>query len=801
MFTRFFLSFFRAHKVHLLRMSAVLFLTSIAFLLVWAITDLIESKIQKETRVLLWADIVLESSSQATDDVLLALDEISQRFTAVVASSIDFQTNITLQSGEILLSDIRIISQNFPVNWVPFQTSGTWVYVSEALWASIRNNSAIEIWGNYYIIDGNIPSSSFWRFSLFTEGREVWIPEINAKIDELLWIWARVEYRYFINTSQDNILALKSYLEQVSLFDSWEIEDIYSTQNQVAGVFSELQRFLQVFFVCIYVLAFFSLFFTFEALRRITERDIWLFILLWYTKKKIFFTLGALLIFISSIAFLFAVLWVSWLIWILETSPLTESINLNISMIIQSFLLTLVILIFSIYTPVYSLLSSPIWNLLKPSGLQSLSTVSKTMLLSLFWGIVTLLLLLWTSITWIFIVTICFLLFILVLAWIIRIYFFSLFRLSHTIRKKYFYFFYTLRSLIRPWNMTLFITLPVMIVWSIFFFFIVFALSFLDGTRVPENSNSYFILNIWEREKISLESEFQELQIYDILLARIVSINSIPLRDIISEGSRRGEFTREFNLTTHPLPDNLYESWEALSKNGVSLDVDFAERLGVSIWDDIQFLLAGREVSFEVQNLRPAIRGDFRPFFYFQLRAEDLSWLERSYFATLSDTQFSQAELQSQLFDISPRLQLLDLTATLAEVSRIFWQVNNWIIFMTLYITCFVWMLLSVSLTILWHLRKKEQNILILLWASQRFWRNNLSFEYFLLLSFASLWVMFIGTIVSVYFFYNLSFLDLELNTLFTASVIIVFWISFLFLTLIFPNIIKNNKKIWQDIK
>ena len=56
--------------------------------------------------------------------------------------------------------------------------------------------------------------------------------------------------------------------------DNWRVGDIQSRQDIIADVFSELERFIQVFFTGIFVLAFFSLFFTLEALKRITKRDI-----------------------------------------------------------------------------------------------------------------------------------------------------------------------------------------------------------------------------------------------------------------------------------------------------------------------------------------------------------------------------------------------------------------------------------------------------------------------------------------------------------------------------------------------
>ena len=134
----------------------------------------------------------------------------------------------------------------------------------------------------------------------------------------------------------------------------------------------------------------------------------------------------------------------------------------------------------------------------------------------------------------------------------------TLFLVIQKYRKKYFPLYHTLRALIRPRNMTLLISLPLIIIFSVLYFLIVFAFVFLDATKLETQHPDYFLLNISESSAQTLGEKYSDIGLYDILLARIVEINDIPLEAHLGEENTSREFSREFNLTTHPLPENPY---------------------------------------------------------------------------------------------------------------------------------------------------------------------------------------------------------------------------------------------------
>jgi putative ABC transport system permease protein len=128
---------------------------------------------------------------------------------------------------------------------------------------------------------------------------------------------------------------------------------------------------------------------------------------------------------------------------------------------------------------------------------------------------------------------------------------------------------------------------------------------------------------------------------YSILRARISKINSKTLAEHLGTPKPTGEFTREFNITTSPLTNPIIRGKETLEKDDVSVDSDFADRLGVDLGDRIEFLLSGKSVSLIVANIRESRREGFAPFFYFSFDPDAFRTAPKTYFvsAYASDTE------------------------------------------------------------------------------------------------------------------------------------------------------------------
>ena len=70
-----------------------------------------------------------------------------------------------------------------------------------------------------------------------------------------------------------------------------------------------------------------------------------------------------------------------------------------------------------------------------------------------------------------------------------------------------------------------------------------------------------------------------------------------------------------------------------LQAGEISVDSRVAEDLGIGVGSEIVMSIVGREFSFVVVQLRRTTRNAIRPFFFFQLPADQFASAPRSYFS------------------------------------------------------------------------------------------------------------------------------------------------------------------------
>jgi putative ABC transport system permease protein len=121
---------------------------------------------------------------------------------------------------------------------------------------------------------------------------------------------------------------------------------------------------------------------------------------------------------------------------------------------------------------------------------------------------------------------------------------------------------------------------------------------------------------------------------YSILRARISKINNKTLAEHLGTPKPTNEFTREFNITTSPLDDEVLRGKKTLEKDEVSVDSDFAKRLKIDLGDRIEFLLSGKSILLIVASIRESRRERFAPFFYFSFDPEAFRTAPKTYFVS-----------------------------------------------------------------------------------------------------------------------------------------------------------------------
>jgi putative ABC transport system permease protein len=211
-------------------------------------------------------------------------------------------------------------------------------------------------------------------------------------------------------------------------------------------------------------------------------------------------------------------------------------------------------------------------------------------------------------------------------------------RLFHAIqptRKKYFQWFDAVRTLVRPLTPTIPITLSLVSVTTFLGVFILISSSFYTELTLDlRKSANMFALNVLDKDKEGIQRALPQIELYSILRARISRINNKTLEEHFQNDTPSGEFTREFNITTNILKNRIIQWKSTLLENEVSVDENFAKRLWVTVWDTLEFLLSGKNITLTIANIRQSERQGFTPFFYFSLNPEAFRSAPKTYFAS-----------------------------------------------------------------------------------------------------------------------------------------------------------------------
>lgn len=102
----------------------------------------------------------------------------------------------------------------------------------------------------------------------------------------------------------------------------------------------------------------------------------------------------------------------------------------------------------------------------------------------------------------------------------------------------------------------------------------------------------------------------------------------------------------------------------------MSLDDDFARRLGVDIGDKIEFLLSGKKISLTIASIRESTRQGFRPFFYFSFDPDAFRNAPKTYFVSTYTTD-SESWKQTILANSGPHVTFIDIENILLVVRDI----------------------------------------------------------------------------------------------------------------------------------
>ncbi len=197
---------------------------------------------------------------------------------------------------------------------------------------------------------------------------------------------------------------------------------------------------------------------------------------------------------------------------------------------------------------------------------------------------------------------------------------------------------------------------------------------------LPLDAPNYFLINIRPDEGASLEQFFRKAglpstELMPMLRARLTAINSTPVEQLTFTGDRANEFVeREANLSwaADLAPGNKIVSgqWWPRGFAGepqISVEVDYAERLGLKLGDTLTYDLAGEPVTGRITSLREVRWDTFKPNFFVVFSPGVLE----SATGTLITSVHVASEQRPVLVDVVrqfPEVTIIDIEALLAQV-------------------------------------------------------------------------------------------------------------------------------------
>ncbi|KJS08027.1 MAG: hypothetical protein VR73_07250, partial [Gammaproteobacteria bacterium BRH_c0] len=201
----------------------------------------------------------------------------------------------------------------------------------------------------------------------------------------------------------------------------------------------------------------------------------------------------------------------------------------------------------------------------------------------------------------------------------------------------------------------------------------------LDEWRVqmPDNAPNHFAFNIMPTDVerfTSLVGAQADLQpVYPVVLARLTAINGEA-----AAISDEQDTNRELNLTwtdTLSEDNSLIEGTWPPEGDGVSIEAEYAQRLGVGLGDTLQFNNGGQAFSATISSIRSVVWESFSPNFYLVFSREHLAELPTTFLTSFHLDPEDKGLLRTLIREF-PATTLIEVDAILARLELVLSQVS-----------------------------------------------------------------------------------------------------------------------------
>ncbi|MBW7469547.1 ABC transporter permease [Marinobacter sp. F4218] len=213
--------------------------------------------------------------------------------------------------------------------------------------------------------------------------------------------------------------------------------------------------------------------------------------------------------------------------------------------------------------------------------------------------------------------------------------------------------------------------------------------SLLDDwqAQLPPDAPNHFLINIAPDAVEEVSAFWQERgqplnQQYPMVRGRLTELNGRPVKEAVSKDERVGALNRELNLTwmsTLPTDNEIIQGqwFDPGQTEGVSVEAELAERLGLSLGDRLTFTIGSEKVTESITSIRTVQWDSMRPNFYMAFPPEGgltdmpATWITSFYLPTDKKTALNDFSRQF------PTISVLEIDHIIDRIQQIVRQVTQ----------------------------------------------------------------------------------------------------------------------------
>ena len=285
-------------------------------------------------------------------------------------------------------------------------------------------------------------------------------------------------------------------------------------------------------------------------------------------------------------------------------------------------------------------------------------------------------------------------------------------------------------------------------------------------SQLPDDAPNYFVVNVADDQVDSLAAMFERedlvaTDLYPIVPGRLVAINDELVRDAVTKEERdaseyREGFGRELQLTWRSVlpPHNTirHGQWfdaRRYPDGEVSVESQVAERMGLSVGDQLRFLVGGNEFSVPITSIRDVDWNTMQPNFFMIFDPASLQTSGATYISSFYLPAERKHELYS-LFRDYPQASLIDVDTIIEQLREVIGQVSLAITFVLVLVVLAGGLVLVSQVQATMEEREQELVILRTLGAPGTLLSRAVTYEFLILGALAGL-IAAIAMEVSIY--------------------------------------------------